>query len=202
VETGRVRLGTLVARVGLLPDAILVNAVTTLHRMVGDRLVAALGVGDAGNRDENLAYGVAFEPRPVRLERLAGCVRRLRAAGVTTWVGGVSDEVLALAAAEADGWNGWGADPVAFAAEAAAVAPAMPTWAGQVLIGRTEAEAEAKLERHGPRPGLVHGTAGQVGERLAALAAAGAGWAVCAPLDVGVDPEAVDLVVEAARDIA
>jgi len=30
------------------------------------------------------------------------------------------------------------------------------------------------------------------------LAAAGASWAVCAPLDVGTDPEAVEMVAEAA----
>src|SRR3954467_14194600 len=67
VETERVTLAPLVARVGLLPDAVLVHAFMTLRRLAGDRLVAALGTGDAGNRDENVAYGVPFTPKADRL---------------------------------------------------------------------------------------------------------------------------------------
>ena len=54
-ETERVVLGTLVARIGLLPDALLVHTLVSLHRMVGGRLVAALGTGDSLNREENEA---------------------------------------------------------------------------------------------------------------------------------------------------
>ncbi len=75
------------------------------------------------------------------------------------------------------------------------------SWGGQVLVGRTEAEAAAKLNRVGDRPGLVHGRVADLTEHLAGLADAGASWAVCAPLDVGTDPEAVELVVEAAAPL-
>ena len=197
-ETDRLTLGPLVARVGLVPDAVLVHSLVTVQRMAGPRLVAALGTGDSANRAENEAYGVPFRPVAERLESLVSCCRKLREAGVRTWVGGRSAAVR-RAAGEADGWNGWGSDPATFAAEAAGVPPGRElTWGGQVLVGRTEAEATAKLRAHGARPGLIAGTVDDLGDHFDALAAAGASWAICAPLDVGTDPGAVDIVAEAA----
>ena len=197
-ETERVALGTLVARVGLVPDALLVHTLVSLHRMVGDRLVAALGTGDALNREENEAYGIAFAPAAERLAALVDCCRQLRSAGVTAWVGGRSAAVR-RAAGEADGWNAWGTDTATFAEEAAGV-PAGPalTWGGQVLIGRTRAEADAKLRTHGTRPGLVFGTTDDLRRHLDGLAEAGATWGVCSPLDVGNDPAAVEILAEVA----
>ena len=197
-ETDRVVLGPLVARVGLVPDALLVHTLISLHRMVGDRLIAALGTGDSLNREENEAYGIAFTPAAERLASLGVCCRRLRVAGVTTWVGGRSP-ALRHAAAEADGWNAWGANVETFAREAATVAPGVArTWGGQVLIARTRPAAEAKLGTHGHRRGLVSGTVDDLRRHLDGLAEAGATWAVCSPLDVGTDPDAVDILAEAA----
>ncbi len=196
-ETDRVALGPLVARVGLVPDAVLVHTLVSLRRMAGDRFIAALGTGDALNREENEAYGVRFAPIAERLASVVACCRELRAAGVTTWVGGRSERIRD-AAAEADGWNSWGADAATFAGEAATVAPGRAvTWAGQVLIGRSQAEADAKLRAHGTRPGLVSGTVEDLHRHLDALAAAGASWAICAPLDVGTDEGAVEILSEA-----
>jgi len=203
METTSVALGTLVARVSLLADAVLVHAFTSLHRMVGDRLVAALGTGDGNNKDENEAYGVAFPPKARRLESLGACCRRLRDAGVTTWAGGLSPEVRAIAAAEADGWNAWGIDPSAFAegvVEAQGLAGARPltmSWGGQVLIGRDEAAAAEKAARIGVPPGAVHGTVGTLRDHFEALVDAGAEWAICAPLDLATDPDALKLIAEA-----
>ena len=198
VETDRVVLGTLVARVGLVPDAVLVHSLVTLHRMTAGRLIAALGTGDSLNREENEAYGVPFAPVADRVASVADCCRRLRAAGVTTWIGGRSPAVR-MAAANADAWNGWGTDVATWAGEAASVPHGGElTWGGQVLIGRTEAEAGAKLRTHGPRPGLVAGTMDDLRAHFEALAAAGASWAVCAPLDVGTDPDAVEMLSEVA----
>lgn len=197
-ETRRVTLGSLVARVGLVPDALLVHQLVSLHRMVGDRLVAGLGTGDSANRAENEAYGIEFEPVEERLARLRGCCRELRAAGVRTWVGGRS-EALRAAAADADGWNGWGTDVATFAEEAAGVPPGRElTWAGQILVGRTPPAAAAKLRAHGRRPGLVAGTVDELAAHLRGLEEAGAAWAICAPLDVGTDPAAVEILAEAA----
>jgi alkanesulfonate monooxygenase SsuD/methylene tetrahydromethanopterin reductase-like flavin-dependent oxidoreductase (luciferase family) len=194
-ETERVTVGTLVARVGLVPDAVLVHSLVSLHRMVGDRLIAALGTGDSLNREENEAYGVPFAPVADRVASLVDCCRRLREAGVTTWVGGRSTAVRE-AAIEADAWNGWGIDAETFATDAPEGTEI--TWGGQVLIGRTRTEADAKLRAHGTRPGLVSGTLDDLRAHLDALAAAGAAWAICAPLDVGTDPSAVEMLSEAA----
>jgi len=122
----------------------------------------------------------------------------LRAAGIQTWVGGRSP-ALRRAAVDADGWNGWGSDPTTFAAEAAGVTAGRElTWGGQVLIGRTRSDADAKLRARGPRPGLVTGTVDDVRDHFHALAAAGASWAICAPLDIGADADAVEILAEAA----
>jgi len=204
VETSRVTLGTLVARVGLLPDAVLVHELYSVRRMTGDRFVAGLGTGDAGNRDENLAYGVANASKDERLTRLAACCDRLRDMGVPTWAGGRSPELRLVAARHAAGWNTWQTDPATFAVDAAGVRALAgerafeTTWGGQVLVGRTRAQAAEKLERHGPRPGLVRGTVDDLVAHLEALAEGGASWAICAPLDVGVDPEALELLGQAA----
>ena len=197
-ETDRVVLGTLVARVGLVPDAVLVHSLVTLHRITGDRLIAALGTGDSLNREENDAYGVPFAPVADRVASVVDCCRRLRAAGVTTWIGGRSPAVR-MAAANADAWNGWGTDVATWAEEAAGVPHRRElTWGGQILIGRTPAEAAAKLKTHGSRPGLVAGSMEDLKAHFDALAAAGASWAVCAPLDVGTDPGAVEMLAEVA----
>jgi len=201
-ETRQVALATFMARVSLVPNAVLVHSLVTLHRMLGDRFIAGLGTGDSGNRDENLAYGVGFPPPEDRIRDLVACVRELKAADVRTWVGGTSAALRSVAAAEADGWNGWGLPPADFGAAAADVVAKADgevelTWGGQVLIGRTPEEARAKLERQGTRPGLVHGTVDVLRRHLQGLEAAGASWAVCAPLDVGTDESAVELVLEA-----
>lgn len=197
-ETSRVTLATFVARVSLLPDAVLVHTLHSLHRMLEGRFIAGLGTGDRNNRDENVAYGVGFPPADERARQLVDCCRRLRELGVPTWVGGDSDRARRIAAAEADAWNGWGLSAERFSSLAAELRGATGvTWGGQVLIGRTDGHAAEKLERHGPRPFLVHGTVDDLRRHFQALESAGAAWAVCSPLDVGHDEETVDLIAEA-----
>jgi alkanesulfonate monooxygenase SsuD/methylene tetrahydromethanopterin reductase-like flavin-dependent oxidoreductase (luciferase family) len=196
-ETSRVTLATFVARVSLMPDAVLVHTLHSLHRVLdGRRFIAGLGTGDHNNREENLAYGVGFPPADTRADQLVDCCRRLRELGIPTWVGGVSPRARRIAADEADGWNGWGLSADEFASLAADVRTEV-TWGGQVLIGRTAEEAEEKLARYGPRPGLVHGTVDDLRRHLSALKEASASWAVCSALDIGSADEAVDLLVEA-----
>lgn len=196
-ETSRVTLATFVARVSLLPDAVLVHTLHSLHRMVdGRRFIAGLGTGDRNNRDENVAYGVGFPPADDRARQLVDCCRRLRELGVRTWVGGDSDRARRIASEEADGWNGWGLTAARFASLAAGMA-CETTWGGQILIGRNDEHAAEKLERHGSRPSLVRGTVDDLRRHFSALHEAGASWAVCSPLDVGVDEEAIDLIAAA-----
>ena len=180
-STERVAVGTLVARVGVLPNAVLANAFASLHRMAGDRLVAGLGVGDAMSRPENLAIGVPFRPHRERLAALADMCRRLRARGITTWVGGTSASTQAVGWAEADAVNVWGVAPDALAAAMARSGRAGPfTWAGQVDVGSL-----------GPT---------EVAGLLRTVAAAGATWAVVAPVN-GEWTEAVETVAAARRSL-
>jgi len=202
-ETSSIGLGPLVARVGLLPDEVFLHALLTLDHISGSRLVAGLGTGDIANRAENLAYGIDYPPMAERRHRLVACCRALVHAGVTTWVGGLSPAARASAAAGGAGaWNGWGLDVAAFAAAAGELAGTgvEPTWAGQVLVGRTRADADAKRAEHGDRPGLVWGTVDDLRRHLDALEAAGATWAVLAPLDVGHDPSVPETLIRAATD--
>ena len=178
-ETDRLHVGTLVARVGLLPDAVLVHALVTLHRMGGDRFIAGLGVGDSMSRPENEGLGVPFLPKDQRLARLVEVCRRLRSRGVTTWVGGKSPAVRAVAAEEADALNLWDVPPEALVTLAGDQARAgRLTWAGPVDLAALDTD--------------------QVRAVLRSVAASGATWAVVAP--VGATWPAAVETVAAARE--
>src|SRR5688500_11107670 len=111
-ETERVVLGTLVARVSLLPNAVLAHNLETLLRMGGPaRLIVGLGAGDHLSTAENEAVDVPFASADERLDTLADACRRVRALGLTTWVGGLSDRVHRVAREEADAHNVWGVEP-------------------------------------------------------------------------------------------
>jgi len=168
----------------------------------GDRLIAAVGTGDSGNKPENLAYGVPFAPVADRLDRLRACLTELRLRGITAWAGGNSAAVRRVASDSADAWNGWGRSADVFLDDASTVdARCDVTWGGQVLVGRDARHAAELLERHGTRDGLVHGTVDDLAVHLRALALGGTTWSVCAPIDIAADVTAVDRVV-AARDAA
>lgn len=145
-------LGTLVARVGLVPDAVLEAEVHTLAALTGGRFIAGLGTGDHLSAAENEAYGVAFPPAPARRDRLRGLAETFRAGGITTWVGGGSPATNDLAASTGAGLNLWAAPPEAIARHAA----------------RTEVSWG----------GLLPASTAAAGELLAALDRAGATWAV------------------------
>jgi len=171
-ETDRLAVGTLVARVGLVPDEVLVRTFATLAAIAGARLVAGLGVGDRLSRAENAAYGVPFPPAAARRAALTAVCRQLRRVGITTWVGGLSAGTRAVGRAEADAVNLWGVDHARIAGEPAGVPV---TWGGQVDLATTD-----------------------VGAHLRGLAAAGATWAVVAPLGAPW-PEAVQMLGSARR---
>jgi alkanesulfonate monooxygenase SsuD/methylene tetrahydromethanopterin reductase-like flavin-dependent oxidoreductase (luciferase family) len=176
-STARVSLGTLVARVSLLPNAVLAHNVETLHRMLGDRLIAGLGAGDRLSQAENDAVDVPFPSADVRLADLADACRRTCALGVTTWVGGLSPKVHELAAAEGAILNLWGVEPE----RVAAVDDVEVTWGG---TAPKEPDAIADL--------------------VGRLADAGATWAVLGP-PYGPDTDpvpAVELVAGAVAQLA
>jgi alkanesulfonate monooxygenase SsuD/methylene tetrahydromethanopterin reductase-like flavin-dependent oxidoreductase (luciferase family) len=111
----------------------------------------------------------------------------VRAGGPPIWVGGTSDAVLRIAARSADGWNGWGLTAEAFSEKVrqldgdAAGRPVEATWGGIVLVGEDEAEAgrlAAERAARGREPASFTGSVDRLRDHLAAIATAGATWAI------------------------
>src|SRR6266542_3294963 len=114
---GAFRLGTLVTRAGLRPPALLAHMARTVTSVAGAPPILGIGMGDAGNRPENEAFGIRYHSDPTK--RAAELVRAIDAvrgplAGQPTppiWVGGTSRRAHGLAGRAADAWNAWGLDP-------------------------------------------------------------------------------------------
>lgn len=174
-ETARIRLGPLVARVGIVPDALLVHMLTSLHRMVGHRLIAAIGTGDKLSEPENLAFGLEYPPAAERLASVDSVIRQLKLEGIETWAGGRSAAIRRVAtSAAADALNVWQAGPTEVAAEGKG--QARITWGGQVDLSVMDVAALVAL--------------------LRSLEAAGADFAVCAPINASWDA-ALEMLSEA-----
>jgi alkanesulfonate monooxygenase SsuD/methylene tetrahydromethanopterin reductase-like flavin-dependent oxidoreductase (luciferase family) len=181
--TTRVVLGTLVARVSLLPDAVLAHQFETLAHIVGTkRVVAGLGTGDRLSEPENVAYGIPFPPLDERLARLADCARRTKALGVQTWIGGRSPAVRRVAVdVGADALNLWDATPDEVRDAGKDEGGTTVTWGA---VTPDDAETLAAL--------------------LQRLADAGATWAVCGPSYRSTDrppQDTVAIVAKAARTL-
>jgi alkanesulfonate monooxygenase SsuD/methylene tetrahydromethanopterin reductase-like flavin-dependent oxidoreductase (luciferase family) len=159
-RTERIHVGTLVSRVTLLPLPVLVAALATLDEIAGHRVIAGIGTGDSLTKAENEAYGLPFPPLVERLRLLVEAARALRAHGVTTWIGGRSRQVRAIAAEESDGWNAWDGPLDELAAFAAAnPGGAVATWGGPpppngdfVAHLRSLASAGVEWAVYGPPP--------------------------------------------------
>lgn len=160
-STSRLVVGTLVARVGLVPVDVLLAQYEVLGAAAPGRVVAGLGTGDALSAAENEAYGVPYPPAAERRAALRRCVRGLRARGIPAWVGAGAGATAAVAREEGASANLWSADPEEVALRAA---QDEVTWAG-------------------PAPEAP----GTLGTLLGRLAAAGAAWAVVGwPVDLAV----------------
>lgn len=123
----RVKVGTLVARVGLVPDEVLVAQFAALDRVAPGRVIAGVGTGDRLSVPENHAYGIPFEPAAVRRRALVRCLRGIRELGLVAWVGDGAAPTRRIALEEGAALNLWDAPPdrVAVAALDGEV-----TWAG------------------------------------------------------------------------
>jgi len=215
--TERVAVGTLVARASLRPAGMLAKLAASLDDVSAGRLILAVGTGDAISAQEHERFGLPSLGVTGRRAHLTETVRAVRAllagepwpggeyvgpvagpilpppvrpGGPPLWVGGYSDAAVRIAAAEADGWNGWGVPGPAFATKAALLAEAAgaagrsvePTWAGLVVVGRDAGET-ARLMRERSRRDLAErdvwaGTTSDLLGWLEGLRAAGATWAV------------------------
>jgi alkanesulfonate monooxygenase SsuD/methylene tetrahydromethanopterin reductase-like flavin-dependent oxidoreductase (luciferase family) len=154
-STSTISLGTLVARIGLLPDEILVAVLSSLSVLSKGRFIAGIGTGDHLSRPENDAFGLPFEAADARRARLLRVASAVQGKGIPVWVGGGVPKTVELARTVGAAVNLWDGNPLQVA-ELTAVGIEV-TWGGPV--GKTLAEATAHLEE---------------------LAAAGATWAVSA----------------------
>ena len=105
-------------------------------------------------------------------------LRGLRDRGYPIWIGGRARHVGLVAAEGADGWNRWGDDArrrsPARRAEVRSLVDRLgrdpsrftPSWGGLVLLGRSEADAEAKRQRYDPGPNVLVGGPERVAEAL------------------------------------
>ena len=168
-------VGTLVSRVSLRPTGILAKQAAALDHMSGGRGILGLGAGDSVSKAEHEAFGIPFasvSDRVVLLAETVGAMRRLfegvpweggahvpPIAGPLLppghpelWVGGRSRDVIAVAAREADAWNGWALDAEGFEEAAAQLhgladgRSVFPTWGGIALVGSDPADLQRLRE--------------------------------------------------------
>lgn len=151
-STRSIALGTLVARVGLEPDDVVVDAFSTLSAIAPGRVIAGIGTGDKKSEAEGLAFGAPATGADDRRRSLAYVGEKLQARGLEVWIGGGGDATNAVARALGCALNLWAASPDRVAMMAT---DTDLTWGGQ--LPRRPAAAVSKL---------------------VALAAAGVRWAV------------------------
>ena len=209
-------VGTLVARVGLRHPSVLARMSAALDDLSGGRAIIGLGSGDSLDRPENEAFGLPSPTdRAERLTMLTETADVLRALfrgrvwsggeatpaingrlapmpgredGPPIWVGGLSEEVVRVAAEHADGWNGWGVSAEVFRERARMLegTGVEATWAGIATLGNDPGDAARRAGERRAR-GLPEAWAGGVGDMtgfLTELAEAGATWAMFRlPLD-------------------
>lgn len=169
--TERIGIGTLVTRSSLRNPVLLAHMAAAVAEVAPGRLTVGIGSGDEESRDENQAFGLPYwagADRIAQFEDTLGILRDgLEGSGVKLWVGGRSDDALALAARYGDAWNGWGGDPDAFARDAATVV----SYAGGRRLELTWG-------------GVVNpATPTETAERLSGFARAGARHLVCTVKD-------------------
>ena len=155
-------LGTLVARVGLVPDTVLAAQFVALDALAPGRVIAGLGTGDRMSEEENRAYGIPFAPAAERRADMVELGRDLARAGLTVWMAGGPRGRVEEARAAGAALNVWDVDPALVAERTAEGGRLEVTWAG-------------------PPPAATP----KIVERLGALHRAGATWAVFGwPVDV------------------
>jgi hypothetical protein len=152
-------LGTMVARVGLVPNAVLVAEFTALASLAPGRVIAGLGTGDKLSAAENLAFGVPYPPAAERRAAMVEIAVTLVGRGMEVWLAAGPRDRSEEARLAAAGLTLWGVAPE--------------------IVASFGAERNAlELMWAGPSPA-------DLATSLAALARAGASWAVVAwPTDL------------------
>ena len=122
--------GTLVARVGLVPNGVLLGQFRALDLLAPGRIIAGLGTGDRLSEAENRAYGIPFPPAAARRADMVELGRALRALGITVWVAGGPAARVVEARAVGAALNVWDADPALVASRAQGPEAVEVTWGG------------------------------------------------------------------------
>jgi alkanesulfonate monooxygenase SsuD/methylene tetrahydromethanopterin reductase-like flavin-dependent oxidoreductase (luciferase family) len=156
--------GTLVARVGLVPNGVLLGQFAALAHLAPGRIIAGLGTGDRLSEAENRAYGIPFPPAAERRADMVELGRALRARGVTVWVAGGAAARVEEAQAAGAALTVWDAQPALVASRVRRPRGLEVTWGGPPPKGESGVETI-----------------------VLALARAGATWAIFGwPLDPAV----------------
>jgi alkanesulfonate monooxygenase SsuD/methylene tetrahydromethanopterin reductase-like flavin-dependent oxidoreductase (luciferase family) len=169
-EGGGPFLGTLVARVGLVPNTVLAGQFLALEHLAPGRVIAGLGTGDRLSESENRAYGIPFARAAERRGDMVELARTLKDAGLAVWLAGGPGARTEESEAAGVALNLWDADPALVAARVGGPPAMEVTWGGP-----------------------PHKSVAALRDKVSALARAGATWAVFGwPIDV-------DALAEAAR---
>jgi alkanesulfonate monooxygenase SsuD/methylene tetrahydromethanopterin reductase-like flavin-dependent oxidoreductase (luciferase family) len=207
-------VGTLVARVTLRSPGLLAKQASMLDEMTGGRGILGLGAGDRASIPEHERFGFPFPPVRRRLQLLEETVVALRAlfagdawrggAAVPAmdgpilpggspeiWVGGLSEDVLAVAARVADAWNGWGLDAKGFDLKVRRLRElsdgrgVRATWGGIALVGEDREDLQRLIARRQQRglstEGVWTGTAAELRSFVDGLGDIGADWFIALP---------------------
>ena len=168
--TSRIRIGTLVARISLEPDDVIVAGFRTLALLSSNRLIAAMGTGDHKSDDENVAFGLNLESAAVRRTHLEAIATRLLDAEIETWIGGGSpatNEIAVRLGCAVNIWAGGTSAVERLEAEPRA------TWGGQLPAPREQAVARlVEIENTGAEWAVLSWQ-GPLKELVELLAAAG-----------------------------
>ncbi|MGH9047956.1 MAG: LLM class flavin-dependent oxidoreductase, partial [Acidimicrobiales bacterium] len=131
-STSALFLGTLVARIGIVPDATLVGEFCALEHLAPGRIIAGIGTGDHLSFNENRAYGIVVDPADERRGTVGDCARSLKACGLPVWIGGLAAETVRVAEEVGVPVNFWQTGPGRVADQATR---SEVTWAGMARPG-------------------------------------------------------------------
>jgi alkanesulfonate monooxygenase SsuD/methylene tetrahydromethanopterin reductase-like flavin-dependent oxidoreductase (luciferase family) len=122
--------GTLVARVGLVPNDVLEGQFTALSHIAPGRVIAGMGTGDKLSEAENLAYGIPFPPAGERRSDMVELARSLKGRGLTVWLAGGPAGRTTESREAGAALNLWDADAGLVLARAHEPEALEVTWAG------------------------------------------------------------------------
>jgi alkanesulfonate monooxygenase SsuD/methylene tetrahydromethanopterin reductase-like flavin-dependent oxidoreductase (luciferase family) len=122
--------GTLVARTGLVPNAVLLAQFTALAHLAPGRVIAGLGTGDRLSEAENRAYGIAFPSKAERRSDMVDLALALRQRGLAVWLAGGAAARIAESQAGDAALTLWDVAPALVADRAHGSSAVEVTWAG------------------------------------------------------------------------